>query len=80
MLPLSWDRVNNAQRVDETGFGRRLVTYVFAEDELMPAIEALLADASLGVRMAAIAARMQAAGGTERTGRPCWRFIGLVTG
>ena len=30
VLPLFWDQVDNAQRVHETGFGRRLSTYAFA--------------------------------------------------
>ncbi|MCJ7709473.1 MAG: glycosyl transferase [Chloroflexi bacterium] len=66
VLPLFWDQVDNAQRVDETGFGRRLATYDFAEDELTGAIDALLADTGLRARMATIAARMQASKGTER--------------
>ena len=66
VLPLFWDQVDNAQRVDETGYGRRLATYDFADDELAGAIEALLADAGLQARMAKIAARMQASKGTER--------------
>ncbi len=66
VLPLFWDQVDNAQRVHETGFGRRLSTYGFADEELTGAIDALLADAALRKRMAGIAARMQADRGTER--------------
>ena len=66
VLPLFWDQVDNAQRVHETGFGRRLSTYGFADEELTGAIDALLADAALRERMAGIAARMQADRGTER--------------
>ena len=44
-LPVFWDQYDNAQRVDETGFGVRLGTYAFADHELHDAIERLLADA-----------------------------------
>ena len=44
VLPLFWDQVDNAQRVDETGFGRRLSTYDFRDEELTDAIDELLAD------------------------------------
>ena len=83
VLPLFWDQVDNAQRVDETGFGRRLATYDFADEELPAAIDALLADTALRSRMAGIAARMQSTAGTVRaadlierlalTGRPVVR-------
>jgi UDP:flavonoid glycosyltransferase YjiC (YdhE family) len=65
-LPLFWDQVDNAQRVDETGFGRRLSTYGFGDEELTDAVDALLADEALRGRMASIAARMQSAAGTVR--------------
>ena len=83
VLPLFWDQVDNAQRIDETGFGRRLATYDFRDDELTDAIDVLLADAALARRLAAIAARLQADPGTvraadliervARSGRPVMR-------
>jgi UDP:flavonoid glycosyltransferase YjiC (YdhE family) len=66
VLPLFWDQVDNAQRVHETGFGRRLSTYGFRDEDLTGAIDGLLGDAALRARMAGIAARMRAAGGTVR--------------
>jgi MGT family glycosyltransferase len=66
VLPLFWDQVDNAQRIHETGFGRRLPAYAFRDEELTGAIDALLADTALRERMSGIATRMQAARGTER--------------
>jgi len=66
VLPLFWDQVDNAQRVDETGFGRRLATYDFRDAELTDAIDELLADGVLAVRLAAMSARIQASHGTVR--------------
>ena len=43
VLPLFWDQYDNAQRVDETGFGVRLRTYDFTDEELHRAIGGLLA-------------------------------------
>jgi MGT family glycosyltransferase len=63
-LPLFWDQYDNAQRIAETGYGIRLQTYEFEDDELLGAIDRLLADEILHRRMAAIAARVQAAPGT----------------
>jgi MGT family glycosyltransferase len=51
VLPLFWDQYDNAQRVHELGFGVRLDTYRFDEDELMGAIDRLVADAVLRARM-----------------------------
>jgi UDP:flavonoid glycosyltransferase YjiC (YdhE family) len=65
-LPLFWDQYDNAQRVDETGFGVRLPTYVFEDDELGAAIDRLLADRALAERMASLATVTQASLGTVR--------------
>ena len=66
VLPLFWDQVDNAQRVDETGFGVRLPAYAFEDAELTGAIDRLLGDRQLHDRLAAGAARMQADPGTVK--------------
>jgi MGT family glycosyltransferase len=66
VLPLFWDQVDNAQRVDEMGFGRRLSTYGFEDAELTGAIDALLADRALGARLAAMSERIKSTSGTVR--------------
>ena len=66
VLPLFWDQVDNAQRVHETGFGRRLSTYDFEDGELLGAIDELLADEALHERMAAMSIRIKGTSGTVR--------------
>ena len=66
VLPLFWDQVDNAQRVDETGFGKRLSTYRFDDAELTGAIDRLLGDPALHARLAAMSARIKSTSGTVR--------------
>jgi UDP:flavonoid glycosyltransferase YjiC (YdhE family) len=66
VLPLFWDQVDNAQRVDETGLGRRFPAYDFEDGEFLGAIDALLADRALHDRMAAMSARIKGTSGTVR--------------
>jgi MGT family glycosyltransferase len=66
VLPIFWDQHDNAQRIEETGFGVRLDTYRHSGEELTGAIEPLLGDAELRARLAATSQRLQAAKGTER--------------
>jgi MGT family glycosyltransferase len=66
VLPLFWDQYDNAQRVHETGFGIRLPTYTFEDQELLEAVERLLGDTALHARLGAIAERVQAAPGHVR--------------
>src|SRR6478672_5684466 len=66
VLPLFWDQVDNAQRLDETGFGVRLSTYGFDDIELTSAVDRLLADSALRNGMAGEAKRLQANPGTAR--------------
>ena len=44
VLPLFWDQYDNAQRVQETGFGLRLDTYGHAPEELLAAVDQVLSD------------------------------------
>ena len=64
VLPLFWDQVDNAQRLDETGFGVRLPTYAFEDEQLTGAIERLLAHEALARGLSTISARLQANPGT----------------
>ena len=63
LLPLFWDQYDNAQRMDELGFGIRLATYEFTPEELNGAIERLLADTELRASMAAMGERIRARDG-----------------
>jgi MGT family glycosyltransferase len=50
-LPLFWDQYDNAQRLSETGFGKRLPTYGWEPKELIAAVDRLLSDEVLRARM-----------------------------
>jgi UDP:flavonoid glycosyltransferase YjiC (YdhE family) len=66
VLPLFWDQYDNAQRIDECGLGVRLDTYRHERDELLGAVDRLLADRALAQRLADISSGLQAAPGTVR--------------
>ncbi len=66
VLPLFWDQYDNAQRIDETGFGKRLDTYAHTAEQLRAAIDGLLADDVLRERLATVSERLRAVRGTER--------------
>ncbi|HYL40114.1 MAG TPA: nucleotide disphospho-sugar-binding domain-containing protein, partial [Candidatus Binatus sp.] len=69
VLPLFWDQVDNAQRLDETGFGVRLATYEFEPAQLTGAIDRLIGDEALRARLAAISRRLHANPGTTTAAR-----------
>ncbi|GAY19343.1 glycosyltransferase [Mycobacterium sp. shizuoka-1] len=76
VLPLFWDQYENAQRIDELGYGVRLQTYAFTDEELTGAVDSLLADTELRARLADIGAAIRARDGLrvgadviERVGR-----------
>ncbi|HEX9342480.1 MAG TPA: nucleotide disphospho-sugar-binding domain-containing protein [Actinomycetota bacterium] len=66
LLPLFWDQYDNAQRMQEAGFGARLPTYAFEEGELVAAVERLPADQALTARLQTTSQRLRASPGTVR--------------
>jgi len=64
VLPLFWDQYDNAQRVAECGFGVRLATYEFEDEQLQGAIERLLAAKNPRLREAS--KRLRASPGTVK--------------
>jgi MGT family glycosyltransferase len=64
-LPIFWDQHDNAQRVEETGFGLRLPTYSFSNEQIAGAIEQLLGDEGLSTRLREVSGRLQANPGNE---------------
>jgi len=65
VLPIFWDQHDNAQRVDETGYGVRLQTYDRAEGELAAALDRVVSDEQLRTRCAAAGERLRRHPGTE---------------
>jgi MGT family glycosyltransferase len=66
VLPIFWDQHDNAQRVQETGFGMRLSTYSFEEEQLAAALSRVLRDAPLCRHSAEAADRLRQRPGTMR--------------
>jgi len=65
LLPLFWDQYDNAQRMHELGFGVRLSTYTFTDDEMDAALAAVL-DPERQARLATIGERVRARDGLRR--------------
>ena len=76
VLPLFWDQYDNAQRVHELGYGVRLATYAFTDDELLGAVDRLLADTEVRARAAATGEAVRARDGL-RVGADVIERVGL---
>ncbi|WP_436534125.1 glycosyltransferase [Actinoplanes sp. HUAS TT8] len=63
LLPLFWDQYDNAQRMDELGFGVRLDTYKFTDEQLHAALETAL---GLRERLAAVGAGIRERDGLRK--------------
>jgi len=59
VMPLFGDQFDNAQRIHEKGFGIRLDTYNFTEEELLTSIDNLLNDEKLKDKLTKALNRMQ---------------------
>jgi UDP:flavonoid glycosyltransferase YjiC (YdhE family) len=65
LLPLFWDQYDNAQRIHELGFGRRLATYAFTDEEMNEALDSLLNDSALKDRLQKVSQAIQSRQGTK---------------
>jgi MGT family glycosyltransferase len=66
VLPIFWDQHDNAQRVDETGYGLRLATYAHDQSELSTVLDRVLSDETLRARCAAAGERLRRRPGTAK--------------
>jgi MGT family glycosyltransferase len=65
LLPLFWDQYDNAQRMDELGFGVRLATYTFTDADMSAALDAVLGT-DVQARLRAVGERVRARDGLRR--------------
>lgn len=63
LLPLFWDQYDNAQRMHELGFGVRLDTYSFTDEQMNTALASLLGNTELRERLAKQGERIRARDG-----------------
>jgi MGT family glycosyltransferase len=77
MLPLFWDQYDNAQRIHELGFGVRLPTYFFTDDDMVKALDTLLEDHELRQKLADQGEKIRARDGLT-SGANVIESVGLV--
>ncbi|CAF1392292.1 unnamed protein product [Rotaria magnacalcarata] len=65
LLPICWDQHDNAQRMHEKGFGVRLDTYQFTDEDLLVAVDTLLKDTALRDRMALLGEQIRGRDGVR---------------
>jgi MGT family glycosyltransferase len=65
VLPLFWDQYDNAQRMHELGYGVRLATYDFSDEEIIGAVDGLLADEALRSDLDVLGERIRDQEGTR---------------
>jgi MGT family glycosyltransferase len=66
IMPYCWDGLDNATRIDDTGYGAKLPRYTWTDDQLWSTIERLITDEAMKARLAEVSRSMQAAKGTEK--------------
>jgi MGT family glycosyltransferase len=69
IMPFCWDGLDNATRVQETGYGLRLPRYAWTDGELAAAIERCLADRAMRERLDRVSAHMRSADGRRKAAR-----------
>src|SRR5215468_5247474 len=69
IMPYCWDGLDNATRIDDTGYGAKLPRYTWTDDQLWSTIDRLITDEAMKARLAEVSRSMQAAKGTEKAAR-----------
>lgn len=59
VMPFVWDGHDNAQRVEDTGFGARLPRYDWTDEAFAGTVDRLLSDEAMQRRLAEVSAHMQ---------------------
>jgi len=63
IMPYCWDGHDNAQRIQDTGFGLRLPRYEWTDEEFAAALDRLVSDQAMRARLEQASAGMQRANG-----------------
>jgi MGT family glycosyltransferase len=66
IMPYCWDGLDNAARIDDTGYGASLPRYKWTDRELGSTIERLLGDKKMAKRLALLSRHMKKAKGPEK--------------
>jgi MGT family glycosyltransferase len=69
IMPYCWDGLDNATRIEDTGYGAKLPRYTWTDDQMWSTIERLITDEAMQARLAEASRSMQAAKGTEKAAR-----------
>jgi MGT family glycosyltransferase len=69
IMPYCWDGLDNATRIDDTGYGAKLPRYTWTDDQMWSTIEGLIGDKAMKARLTEVSRSMQAARGAEKAAR-----------
>jgi UDP:flavonoid glycosyltransferase YjiC (YdhE family) len=69
ILPFCWDGLDNATRIQETGYGLQLPRYGWTDEEFASALTRLLGDRGMRERLERVSARMRSADGRRKAAR-----------
>ncbi len=66
IMPYCWDGLDNATRIDDTGYGAKLSRYEWSDEEFASTIARLVHGKAMHERLVEVSRHMQAAKGTEK--------------
>jgi len=69
IMPYCWDGLDNATRIDDTGYGAKLPRYDWTEQQFTQTIARLLGDREMAGKLVACSKTMQAGRGPEKAAR-----------